>query len=80
MSAEQVAAAKELGRMEVELRVLREEAERAHKELKERNAEVSHLKQRLGAVMNSRTWRTAHFVKHKLLRIRQRGSRGQKES
>ncbi|RLC47401.1 MAG: hypothetical protein DRH70_03465 [Candidatus Coatesbacteria bacterium] len=80
MSAEQVAAAKELGRMEVELRVLREEAERAHKELKERNAEVSHLKQRLGAVMNSRTWRTVQFVKHKLLRIRQRGSRGQKES
>ncbi|HUT03513.1 MAG TPA: glycosyltransferase family 4 protein [bacterium] len=80
MSAEQVAAAKELGRVQEKLEVLREKADRAAEELKERNSEVKYLRGRIEAILNSRTWRTVQFVKHKLLRIKQRESRGQRES
>ena len=71
MYAEQLAIGKAIGRAEVELEFWREKTARTEKEL-------AYLRGHIDDILNSRTWRTAQFVKHKLLRIRRDEPKDQK--
>jgi len=80
MYAENLAIAKEIGRVQAEVDRCRDEANRIGKELEGRDSEVAYLKGRIDDILNSRTWRTVQFVKHKLLRIRKDKPKDQKEA
>ncbi len=69
MYADHLAIAKEIGRVQGELEFWREKADGIEKELEDRDTEVAHLRKRIDDILNSRTWRTTQFLKHKLLRI-----------
>ncbi len=80
MYADHLTIAKEIGHIEGELEHCRDEANAIAKELEARGSEVAYLRGRIDDILNSRTWRTAQFVKHKLLRIRKDKPKDQKEA
>ena len=77
MYAEQLAMGKAIGRAEAELAFWREKAPRTEKGLAD---EVAYLRGRMDDILNSRTWRAAQFVKHKLLRIKREEPKDRKEA
>lgn len=80
LSAEHLAIAKDVGRVRAELELWGEKASQTERELADRNQEVAYLKDRIEDILNSKTWRSAQFVKHKLLRIKENKPRDRKEA
>jgi len=78
--AENLAVVKDIGRLEAELKFCWERVDRTEKELADRDQEVADLRGRIDDILNSRTWRTVQFVKHKLLRIKKDKPKDQKEA
>ncbi|MBN1593169.1 MAG: hypothetical protein JW941_07995, partial [Candidatus Coatesbacteria bacterium] len=69
LSAEHIAIAKETGRIHGEVDFWRDKSRRLERELEEARVEMA-LKQRyIHDITNTRTWRAAHFIKRKILRI-----------
>ena len=80
LHAENLAIVKDIGRVEVELKFCLERVDRTEKELADRDQEVAYLRGRIDGILNSRTWRTTQFVKHKLLRVKKDKPKGRKEA
>lgn len=68
--AENQETARNVGRMEGGLEYFRETSVRIAGELREREKETAYLRQRIDEILKSRTWRTAQFIRNKLLRMK----------
>ncbi|MCD6328111.1 hypothetical protein J7M28_11255 [bacterium] len=68
--SENIALGRNVGHVEGKLQFSREEIERRIQELVEQKADNADIRNRIDAILNSRTWRLVQFIKHKLLRMR----------